>query len=250
MRRRRADTSAEIPLPPREGGPERAKRVEGPGEGRGINRSAAHGAVIPLGMTVLLALLLGAPLIAQCTEGAVGNATPQSFAPLTGTEVDAIVHAAATSLNVNNLTIAVVDRAGRPLAVFAQSGAPASDADRAVGVARAAAFFSHNMAPLSSRTVRFISGIHFPPGVTNAGNAALYGIENTNRGCTLSAAVEASGFSAWRGIERELAVTGTVSGEKIVFDPGEGDIRAHAFAKALDLFKKPLRKNDHAIGDD
>jgi uncharacterized protein GlcG (DUF336 family) len=31
--------------------------------------------------------------------------------------------------------------------------------------------------------VRFISGIHFPPGVVNAPNAALYGIENTNRGC-------------------------------------------------------------------
>ncbi|MGZ7078962.1 MAG: GlcG/HbpS family heme-binding protein, partial [Thermoanaerobaculia bacterium] len=40
-----------------------------------------------------------------------------------------------------------------------------------------------NQAPLSSRTVRFISGIHFPPGITNTPNAALYGIENTNRGC-------------------------------------------------------------------
>jgi uncharacterized protein GlcG (DUF336 family) len=39
------------------------------------------------------------------------------------------------------------------------------------------------MAPLSSRTVRFISGVHFPPGVKRAGNGALYGIENTNRGC-------------------------------------------------------------------
>jgi uncharacterized protein GlcG (DUF336 family) len=35
--------------------------------------------------------------------------------------------------------------------------------------------------------VRFISGIHYPPGVTNSANAALYGIENTNRGCTLTA---------------------------------------------------------------
>jgi uncharacterized protein GlcG (DUF336 family) len=134
-------------------------------------------------MTALLAMLLSAPLYAQCTEGAIGNASPQSFAPLSSSEVDAIVHAAASSLNVNNLTIAVVDRAGRPLAVFAQSSAPASNAERAVGVARTAAFFSHNMAPLSSRTVRFISDIHFPPGVTNAPNAALYGIENTNRGC-------------------------------------------------------------------
>ena len=55
-------------------------------------------------------------------------------------------------------------------------------------MARTAAFFSHNMAPLSSRTVRFISGVHFPPGVVNAPNAALYGIENTNRGCDLNVA--------------------------------------------------------------
>jgi uncharacterized protein GlcG (DUF336 family) len=134
---------------------------------------------------VLFVSFLAAPAFAQCTEGAVGNAAPQSFAPLASAEVDAIVKAAASALNVNQLTIAVVDRAGRPLAVFAQPGASSSDADRAVGVARTAAFFSHDMAPLSSRTVRFISGIHFPPGVTNASNAPLYGIENTNRGCDL-----------------------------------------------------------------
>ena len=54
--------------------------------------------------------------------------------------------------------------------------------------ARSAAMFSNAEAPLSTRTVRFISGIHFPPGVPNTPNAALYGIENTNRGCQLNAA--------------------------------------------------------------
>jgi uncharacterized protein GlcG (DUF336 family) len=57
--------------------------------------------------------------------------------------------------------------------------------DVAVALARTGAFFSNDQAPLSSRTVRFISGIHFPPGVTNQPPADLYGIENTNRGCTL-----------------------------------------------------------------
>ena len=57
--------------------------------------------------------------------------------------------------------------------------------DVAVALARTGAFFSNNQAPLSSRTVRFISGIHFPPGVMNQPAADLYGIENTNRGCTL-----------------------------------------------------------------
>jgi len=94
------------------------------------------------------------------------------------------------------MVIAVVDRAGVILAVYRKPGAGTTAIgnfgatvdvnDLAVALARTAAFFSNNQAPLSSRTVRFISGIHFPPGVTNTGNAALYGIENTNRGCTLS----------------------------------------------------------------
>jgi uncharacterized protein GlcG (DUF336 family) len=56
----------------------------------------------------------------------------------------------------------------------------------AVALARTASFFSNDAAPLSSRTVRFISGIHFPPGIAFTPNAALYGIENTNRGCLLN----------------------------------------------------------------
>ena len=31
--------------------------------------------------------------------------------------------------------------------------------------------------------MRFISDIHFPPGVTDTSSGPLYGIENTNRGC-------------------------------------------------------------------
>jgi uncharacterized protein GlcG (DUF336 family) len=70
------------------------------------------------------------------------------------------------------------------LAVLRSGTGPELD-DRAVGLARTGAFFSNDQAPLSSRTVRFISGVHFPPGVARAPNAALYGIENTNRGCDL-----------------------------------------------------------------
>lgn len=102
---------------------------------------------------------------------------------LSAAEVEAVIRAAARALNDTTMTVAVVDRAGRPLGVYRKSGAAASNDDLAVGVARTAAFFSHNQAPLSSRTVRFISGIHFPPGITNTPSAALYGIENTNRGC-------------------------------------------------------------------
>lgn len=123
------------------------------------------------------------PAFSICDEG---GALP--FSTLAPVEVDRIVKAAAASLNVNAATIAVVDRSGQALAVFRQPAASAANDDRAAGLARTAAFFSHDMAPLSSRTVRFISGIHFPPGVRNAPNAALYGIENTNR-CDLGVAL-------------------------------------------------------------
>jgi len=118
-----------------------------------------------------------------CTDGAFGNATPAPFDALNANEVDSIVRTAAASLTVDTMTVAVVDRAGRVLALFRKPSADPANDDVAVGVARTAAFFSHNMAPLSSRTVRFISGIHFPPGITDTPSAALYGIENTNRGC-------------------------------------------------------------------
>src|SRR5262249_36324366 len=141
-----------------------------------------------------------------------GSASPASSAStpssatitLSAADVGNIVQAAAMAVSPTTMVIAVVDRAGDVLALYRKPDAPAAVAgnfglqvnsnDVAVGQARTGAFFSTNQAPLASRTVRFISGIHFPPGVTNAGNAALYGIENTNRGCTLSSAVEAGGL--------------------------------------------------------
>lgn len=118
-----------------------------------------------------------------CVDGSIGNATPESFAALTSAEIREIVFSAAAAISGTNPTIAVVDRSGRILAVFGD----AARADEAVGVARTAAFFSNSQAPLSSRTIRFISQVHFPPGVTNAASGALYGIEQSNRGCTLNA---------------------------------------------------------------
>jgi uncharacterized protein GlcG (DUF336 family) len=108
--------------------------------------------------------------------------------------VQNIVQAAVNSVNVD-MVVAVVDRAGFVLGVFRTQNAPSTAVgnfgqmqnanDVAVALARTGAFFSNDQAPLSSRTVRFISGIHFPPGVSNQPPADLYGIENTNRGCTL-----------------------------------------------------------------
>jgi len=121
----------------------------------------------------------------SCRDGKPGgiDGNPTPFAPLAEVEVMGLAQGATAALDDPRMTVAVVDRAGRVLAILRNPEADPANDELAVGVARTAAFFSHNRAPLSSRTVRFISGIHFPPGVEKAPNAALYGIENTNRGC-------------------------------------------------------------------
>ena len=84
-----------------------------------------------------------------------------------------------------------------------------------------AAFFSNDQAPLSSQTVRYISGIHFPPGITNTSNAPLYGIENTNRGCKL-----ADNFAPGQSLSQPLSLDGTtglgmITGKVDVYDSNQ-----------------------------
>ena len=154
--------------------------------------------------TLALAIFLAfgiAGVIAMLLIGCGGgNSAPVTPPPiptvqaLQVADVQNIVQAAVNSVNVD-MAVAVVDRAGFVLGVFRTQNAPATATgnfmqvqnanDVAVALARTGAFFSNDQAPLSSRTVRFISGIHFPPGVMNQPSADLYGIENTNRGCTL-----------------------------------------------------------------
>jgi uncharacterized protein GlcG (DUF336 family) len=111
---------------------------------------------------------------------------------LTEADVQSIVTAAAASVNVP-LAIAVSDRSGNILAVYLKANAPATAlanfgaqapaAEVAAALARSTAFFSNDQAPISTRTVRFISATHFPPGILDTESGPLYGIENTNRGC-------------------------------------------------------------------
>lgn len=171
-----------------------------------------------LAMCILLAIGVAAVLAMLLLGCGGGSSTPVSpppvppVQPLQVADVQNIVQAAVNSANVD-MVVAVVDRAGFVLGVFRTQNAPTTttgnfgqtlDAnDVAVALARTGAFFSNDQAPLSSRTVRFISGIHFPPGVTNQPPAALYGIENTNRGCTL-----VSGASFQSQIPPSLALGG------------------------------------------
>jgi uncharacterized protein GlcG (DUF336 family) len=102
---------------------------------------------------------------------------------LNADDVLAVLTIAATAIGDDTLAAAVVDRTGNILGVFARPSAGERTPDIAVSLARSGAMFANDQAPLSSRTVRFISGIHFPPGIRNTPPAALYGVENINRGC-------------------------------------------------------------------
>lgn len=139
-------------------------------------------AIVPLGILAGLALALPG----RGDDGA----------NLTAADVLDVIQKTAASIDSTTMVIAVTNRQGDILGVFHKPDAPefsqgnfgmqVNTSDLAVGLARTGGFFSNNQAPLSSRTVRFISGIHFPPGISFTGNADLYGIENTNRGCPIA----------------------------------------------------------------
>lgn len=148
---------------------------------------------------------------------------------LTAADVQSVVEAAAKSANNTSMVIAVTDRQGDILAVFRKPDAPAKAIanfslqvdvnELAVALARTASFFSNGQAPLSSRTVRFISGVHFPPGISYTGNAALYGIENTNRGCIIGADYAPDlAVPPARSIDGTRSGLGIITGKKDLFD--------------------------------
>ena len=145
---------------------------------------------------------------------------PPAPTPLSVPDVTNVVQNAVMSVNAP-MVVAVADRAGNILAVFETPGAPTMSignfgasmpADElAVALARTAAFFSNDQAPLSSRTVRYISGIHFPPGIAGTPSADLYGIENTNRGCTLS-----TSFLPGQALKPSRSIDGSNTGLGII----------------------------------
>lgn len=160
-------------------------------------------------------------------------------AALTKADVQQVVEAAAKSIDSNSLVIAVTDRQGDILAVFKKSAAPATE-ELAVGLARTAGFFSNAQAPLSSRTVRYISGVHFPPGILYTGNAALYGIENTNRGCVIGADYAAGkAVPPARSIDGASLGTGIVTGKADIFDSNPDAVNPGGV---------PLYKNGQVVG--
>lgn len=143
--------------------------------------------------------------------------------PMNGNEIATLLDRAAAASASDDAVIAVVDRNGRVLgvrvedgvdAVFKDDNALVYAVDGALAKARTGAFFANNAAPLTSRTVQFISqstitqrevesfpsitdeasplrgpgfvapvGIkgHFPPNVPFTPQVDLFQIEHTNR---------------------------------------------------------------------
>jgi uncharacterized protein GlcG (DUF336 family) len=102
---------------------------------------------------------------------------------LTAAEVQTIALKAATLADGARFAVVIVDRAGRVLTVYRRPGATSAEIEKALSLARTGAFFSNKGTPLTSRTVRSISRVNFPEGIPNQPAGALFGIENTNRGC-------------------------------------------------------------------
>ncbi len=149
---------------------------------RESQRAKLGGPILGL-LTVVSAVLVGGmgqptPVRAQ---GTLGDGPDGVEIPITPDEVNQVIRNAAEAVAGESLSVAVTDRRGALLALYSRPGATPAIEESALASARTGAFFGENQAPLTSRTVRFISGIHFPPGVPNQENADLYGIENTNR---------------------------------------------------------------------
>lgn len=200
---------------------------------------------------LLAVLVLGISLFAIRTRGntALDDAPDDPPPILTAADVQSVVQNAAASVN-SPLVIAVTDRQGDILAVFRKPGAPLTAAanfgiqadanEVAVALARTASFFSNGQAPLSSRTVRFISGIHFPPGISFTGNAALYGIENTNRGCPFNA-----DFIPGQEVPPARSIDGSQPGLGIL--TGKADLN-DSDSNAVNPGGVPLFKNGALVG--
>ena len=162
---------------------------------------------VRVALVLATSVLTGGAALSVLAPGARASGGPAQI--LTATDVVAVIRAAAQAISDNTMAVAVVDRAGTILGVYARPGADVHTPDIAVSLARTTGYFSNDQAPLSSRTVRFISGIHFPPGIKNQPNAALYGVENINRGCQLDVLGDAI-FNT--PIDRPRSLAGTFLG--------------------------------------
>ncbi len=198
-----------------------------------------------------IALLVCALLLGCGGGGSKPPTIQQDIAEsfLTASDVQSVINAAASAVNTPYV-IAVTDRSGNILAVFRKNGAAATATgnfgatvdtnELAVALARTASFFSNDQAPLSSRTVRFISATHFPPGISFTASGPLYGIENTNRGCPLNVA-----FLPGQALPPARSISGATTGLGVL--TGKADV-LDSDQTAVNPGGVPLFKNGSVVG--
>jgi uncharacterized protein GlcG (DUF336 family) len=167
------------------------------------------------------------PLEDRTAPALIASQIPLATLPplnLTTDQVKQLIQRAAAATSSDDAIVAVVDRMGNILGVRVEGNVSPTitgdttllnfSIDGAVAEARTAAFFASNAAPLTSRTIQFISqttitqrevnsnpdimpntsplygpgyvapigvGGHFPPGVSFTPLVDLFGIEHTNR---------------------------------------------------------------------
>ena len=88
--------------------------------------------------------------------------------------------------------------------------------------------------------MRFISGIHFPPGIANTLNAPLYGIENSNRGCQLS-----TNFIPGKSVSPARSISGAATGLGIA--TGKADVN-DSDPNSVNPGGVPLFRNGSLVG--
>ncbi len=163
-----------------------------------------------------------------------GSADPAN--QLNTDDVNNLLERASAATANDSAIIAIVDRSGRILGVRVEAGVSPDITDNvqnlvfaidgAVAEARTGAFFGNDQAPLTSRTIEFISqstitqqmiqsnpsitdpnsplkgpgtvgpqgiGGNFPPGVANTPQVDLFAIEDTNRNTTMHPVYDANG---------------------------------------------------------
>jgi uncharacterized protein GlcG (DUF336 family) len=192
----------------------------------------------------LVAVVLG---LFGCGKGDdVFQPTFGAVDPLNASDVQAILTQAATAID-GPLSVAVVDRQGGLLGVFSR-GSNSDNDNIAVSLARTTAFFSNSQAPLSSRTVQFLSSFHFPPtfglplqpgpcptssscggtviapqftttGVAGTDQGPLWQISATNRGAPI-ADVAGTSYNPGQAYPRSLNINGTFPSPGITLLPG------------------------------
>ena len=121
---------------------------------------------LPRAVALLAALLLPVAACSKVSPQQDDSVTLPTFTAevaMTAQEVDILVRRAAECVDSPHLVVAVVDRVGRPLALWRRNpAATVKDVNAAVALARTGAFMSSSQGPITSRTLAAISTFHFP----------------------------------------------------------------------------------------